>query len=136
MLVASARRLRTLAVAIGWLTLAGVVLLLGWDLWPARFPPHSHDALSALPLALIAVAWCAHRLGERPTAAGLARTALLAAAFLFWSANQLWPESPRATLFNDLAVALFVLDLWLVMREHVAGPGAQTHVEERADEDL
>jgi hypothetical protein len=40
---------------------------------------------------------------------------LLAAAFLFWSANQFWPESPRATLFNDLAVALFVIDVWLAI---------------------
>jgi hypothetical protein len=114
--------LRWLSVVIGWLTLAGVTLLLGWDLWPARFPAHAHDALSALPLALIALAWLAHRLAARPTRGELARATLLAAAFLFWSANQLWPDSPRATLFNDLAVALFVIDVWLAMNEPPTQP--------------
>ncbi|HVV53176.1 MAG TPA: hypothetical protein VHO06_26195, partial [Polyangia bacterium] len=56
-----------------------------------------------------------HRLGSRPTRAELARTGLLAAAFLFWAANQFWPDLPQAMLFNDLAVALFVLDAWLAI---------------------
>jgi hypothetical protein len=40
---------------------------------------------------------------------------LLALAFLFWAANQFWPESPRSTLYNDLAIALFVLDVFFVI---------------------
>ncbi len=43
------------------------------------------------------------------------KAVLLAAAFLFWAANQFWPEAARATLYNDLAVALFVLDVFFVM---------------------
>jgi hypothetical protein len=39
----------------------------------------------------------------------------LAIAFLFWSANQLWPNLSQATLCNDIAIALFVLDVFLVM---------------------
>ena len=39
---------------------------------------------------------------------------MLAIAFLFWAANQLWPDLPQATLFNDFAIALFVLDVFLV----------------------
>jgi len=44
-----------------------------------------------------------------------AKAIMLAAAFLFWAANQLWPALPQATLFNDIAIALFVLDVFLVM---------------------
>jgi uncharacterized membrane protein len=40
---------------------------------------------------------------------------MLAVAFLFWAANQLWPDLPQATLFNDIAIAFFVLDVFLVM---------------------
>ena len=40
---------------------------------------------------------------------------MLAAAFLFWAANQLWPDSSRAMLFNDIAIGLFILDVFLVM---------------------
>ena len=106
---------RSVSVALGVVTLASVGLLLTWNFVPARFPPRSHDALAALPLALIALAALVHRLEQQPTGGELARTGLLAAAFLFWSANQFWPESPRATLFNDLAVALFVIDVWFVI---------------------
>jgi hypothetical protein len=107
----------SLSVVLAVLTLVSVGLLLLWDALPARFPPRSHDALSAFPLALIALACLVHRLEQRPTRGELARTGLLAAAFLFWSANQFCPESPRATLLNDLAVALFVLDVVLVVAD-------------------
>jgi hypothetical protein len=40
---------------------------------------------------------------------------MLAAAFLLWAANQFWPDSTPATLFNDLAIGLFVLDVFLVV---------------------
>lgn len=129
----SVRSLRTLAVVIGRFTLVGIALLLLWDLVPARFPSHAHDALSASPLALIALAWLLHRLGSRPTRAELARAALLAAAFLFWSANQLWPDLPQATLFNDLAVALFVIDVWLAMAERPAPAPAEALRPDGAD---
>jgi hypothetical protein len=33
----------------------------------------------------------------------------------FWAANQLLPTLRLATLFNDIAIALFVLDVFLVM---------------------
>jgi len=33
----------------------------------------------------------------------------------FWAANQLWPDLRQAVLFNDIAIALFVLDVFLVM---------------------
>ena len=42
---------------------------------------------------------------------------MLAVAFLFWAANQLWSDLPQATLFNDIAIALFVLDVFLVITD-------------------
>jgi hypothetical protein len=127
------RGLRAVAVLIGHLTLVVLVFLLLWDLVPARFPAHAHQALSALPLASIALACFLHRLGSRPRPAELARAALLAAAFLFWSANQWWPDLAQATLFNDLAVALFVIDVWLSIRERPA-PAATAALEAEAAE--
>lgn len=102
----------SISFGLGLITLAAVALLLFWDAAPGRFPPGAHDVLSALPLALIGLAAVAHRLEQRPTLSELARTLLLAAAFLCWAANQLWPTLPAATLLNDLAVALFVIDVW------------------------
>jgi hypothetical protein len=45
----------------------------------------------------------------------LLKAVLLSIAFFLWAANQLWPDFPQATLFNDLAIALFVLDVFFVM---------------------
>jgi hypothetical protein len=39
---------------------------------------------------------------------------MLAVAFLFWAANQFWPDRPEATLFNDIAIGLFVVDVFFV----------------------
>jgi hypothetical protein len=110
----------SISMLLGLATLVSVGLLILWDAVPGWFPPSSHEVLSAFPLALIALACLVHRLELRPTRAELARTGVLAAAFLCWSANQLWPEFSRALLLNDLAVALFVLDVVLAI---VARPG-------------
>ena len=96
-------------------TLAGVGVLLAWDVVPGMFPARAHDVLGAFPLAMIAVAYLVYQSAQRPTPFELVKAILLAAAFLFWAANQLWPEWRQATLFNDIAIALFVLDIFLVM---------------------
>src|SRR5271166_2937288 len=106
---------RAAPVLLGVLTLASVVALLVWDLSPGLFPPRTHDLLGALPLALIAVAYLVYQSIRQPGPAELFKATLLAIAFLFWAANQYWPDSPHATLYNDIAIALFVLDIFFVI---------------------
>ena len=106
---------RALPVLAGIVTLVGVAVLLVWDAAPGVFPARAHDALGAFPLAMIAVAYLLYQSAHRPPARELLKAVLLAIAFVLWAANQLWPESPRATLYNDLAIALFVLDVFLVI---------------------
>jgi hypothetical protein len=108
-------------VILGGITLAEVVLLFVQDAAPRLFPAHSHGALAASSLALIAVAYLIFAAAHRRGAAELAKAGLLAAAFLFWAANQLWPNLPQAPLFNDIAIGLFVLDVFLVI---AGGPPA------------
>ncbi|HTB73882.1 MAG TPA: hypothetical protein VK762_11590 [Polyangiaceae bacterium] len=112
---------RTLAL----ITVLTLVPLLAWDASPQAFPARAHDALAAIPLALIAVACLVHPIVRRAHRLEVAKACLLAAAFLFWAANQWWPEHPRSTLFNDLAVALFVIDVFLAISDWpAAGPPA------------
>ena len=106
---------RFLPMVLGVLTMAGVVVLLIWDVHPALFHAGAHDFLGAFPLALIALAYLVYQLVRRPRPAEMVKAVLLAAAFFLWAANQFWADSPRATLFNDLAIALFVLDVFLVI---------------------
>ncbi len=106
---------RALPAILGVITLAGVVLLFAWDIAPRIFPPRAHDFLAAFPLAMIAVAYLAYQAAHRPARLEVVKAIMLAVAFLFWAANQFWPDLPRATLLNDIAIALFVLDVFLVM---------------------
>jgi uncharacterized membrane protein len=64
---------------------------------------------------MIALAYLVYQIVHRPPRKEFAKAIMLAAAFLFWGANQLWPSLPQATLYNDIAIALFVLDVFLVM---------------------
>ncbi len=106
---------RALAVILGIVTLIDVGILLVWDAFPGLFPARSHDFLAAFSLTMIAVAYIVYQMAHRPSTMEFCKAVLLAVAFLFWAANQLWPNIPQATLFNDIAIALFVLDVFLVM---------------------
>ncbi len=102
-------------VTLGVLTLGLVGLLLFWDVCPRLFPAGAHAVLGALPLGLIALAYLLYQSVRRPTRKEIVKAIILAVAFISWSANQLWPDLHAATLFNDIAIALFVLDVFLVI---------------------
>jgi len=109
------RAQRAIPLALGVVTLTSVGVLLAWDVHPKAFPARAHDFLAAFPLAMIAIAYFLYQSAHRPPAMEFVKAIMLAAAFLFWAANQLWPDIRQATLFNDIAIALFVLDVFLVM---------------------
>ncbi len=85
------------------------------DARPRLFPAECHEVLAAFSLAMIALAYMVFQLAHGRPFAELVKTILLAAAFLFWAANQFWPTLPQASLFNDIAIGLFVLDVFFVI---------------------
>jgi MFS superfamily sulfate permease-like transporter len=109
------RSKRLIPAILGAVTLAGVAFLLSWDVFPNLFPAGSHEVLAAFSLAMIALAYLVYQIAHRPAAMEFLKAIMLAVAFLFWAANQFWPGLPQATLFNDIAIALFVLDVFLVI---------------------
>jgi hypothetical protein len=117
------RKFHVPAVILGGLTLLAAAGLLFQDAIPGLFEAKSHSMLSAFALAAIAFAYLIHQCARRRERGELLKAILLAAAFLFWAANQLWPSLPQAALFNDLAVGLFVLDVFLAI---VGWPSGQT----------
>jgi hypothetical protein len=106
---------RALSVFLGIVTLVSVVLVLLCDGLPRLLPGKSHDILAAISLALIAIAYLFYQAAHRPPWREWVKAILLALAFLFWAANQVWPDAHQAVILNDLAIALFVLDVFLVM---------------------
>jgi hypothetical protein len=129
------RRLQRLGTAAYLLTacltvlaLTGAALVLGLDLRPGFLDSHAHRLVSALPLLAIAVGYLVLQLRLRPSPHELLKRALLSVAFILWSSSQLDPEAQWATIADDLAIALFVLDLGLVIwdelhPEHPDHPG-------------
>ncbi len=85
---------RAAAVVLGCATLVGVGVLFAGDAFPQWFPPRAHEWLGAFPLALIAAAYLVYQRAHRPPVREWIKAILLAAAFLFWAANQLWPDVP------------------------------------------
>jgi hypothetical protein len=125
---------RAVPLLLGVVTLINVGVLLVWNINSKLFPARAHDLLAALPLVTIAIAYLIYQGARRPAAKEFIKAIVLSIAFLFWSANQLWPDSAQATLFNDIAIALFVLDVFLVI---IGWPAtspdesfAETYVEE------
>jgi hypothetical protein len=114
---------------LGVLTLASLGPLLLWDASPTLFPARAHDVLAATPLTLVAVAYLVYQITRRANARDFAKALLSAVAFIFWALNQLLPNHPRATLFNDIAITAFVLDIVLLM---VGSPGAGLNESDRA----
>jgi hypothetical protein len=111
----SSRHRPFLAVLLGAVTLTSLAPLMVWDASPGLFPPRAHDVLAALPLTMVAVAYLVHQAIRRVSLVEFAKAALSALAFVFWALNQLLPDHRHATLFNDIAVAAFVLDVVLVI---------------------
>jgi len=106
---------KALAVGLGVVTLGTVGLLLVWDATPTSFPAAAHVVLGATSLGLIALSYLIYQLHVRPSRGRLARAIILALAFLCWAANQALGAGRLSTLFNDLAIGLFVFDVLLTM---------------------
>ena len=94
--------------------MASVVLLIVCDVRPS-LSPASHGLVEAFPLAMIAISYLVYQVVHRPPIKEWIKAVLLAIAFFFWSANQFWSNPHEAIIFNDIAITLFVLDVFLVI---------------------
>lgn len=110
-----ARVHQAIPAILGVLTVASVVVLYAWDAFPTSFPARSHDFLGAFSLTMIALAYLAHQGVQRPPFREWVRAVIVIAAFAFWAGNQLWPDSHQTILLNDVAIGLFVLDVFFVL---------------------
>jgi hypothetical protein len=75
-----------------------------------------HAPLSALPLLLAGMSYVVLQALLRPDPAELVRRLMLGTAFLLWGIVQLMPPSVLASDLGDLVIALYVLDLGLMVQ--------------------
>jgi hypothetical protein len=105
-------KLRHLA---GWL-IAGSVLVgvsaiavrAGWGGLAAR-------VLEGATLFLAAAAYLAHVLAHHDHARELLTKSILISAFALWGIVQIAPSMPDAPVLNDVVIALFVIDLAIIV---------------------
>jgi hypothetical protein len=118
--------MRSVTVLFLALALASSAVLLVLDTSRGFREGDARRVVSALPLIAIALACLAFHATWTPEPLDLLKRILLSAAFLFWAANQLFPTAGWAPVANDVAIALFVLDLalilWSDLRERLAKP--------------
>jgi|GEM_PF-1426368 hypothetical protein len=117
---------RAIPAAFGVLTLISVGVLLARDAIPHLFAADPRDFVAALPLVLMATTHVVYRALRRGSPVEWAKTTLLALAFFFWATNLLCADRGLARLFNDVAIAAFILDAFLVI---VDWPPGSTHGE-------
>jgi hypothetical protein len=121
--------MRIVTVLLLALALASSVVLLALDVSRGFREGDARRVVSALPLIAIALACLAFHATWTPEPLDLLKRVLLSAAFLFWAANQLFPTAGWAPVANDVAIALFVLDLalilWSDLRHRIANRSAE-----------
>jgi hypothetical protein len=110
------------AVSLTVIAFAGGAIVLGLDLWPGFVTSRGHRLVSALPLLAIATGYLVLQVRLRPGPHELLKRALLSIAFILWSASQLAPAAQWAMVSDDFAIALFVLDLGLVIWDELHHP--------------
>ena len=118
--------MRSVTVLLLAIALISSAVLLGLDASGEFRQSDARRVISALPLIAIALACLAFHATWTPEPLDLLKRILLSAAFLFWAANQLFPTAGWAPVANDAAIALFVLDLALILwgdlQERLAKP--------------
>jgi hypothetical protein len=96
------------------------IVLLANDAFP-NFLPLKHSETSALPLLLIGAAYISLQPTVRPGVWELVKRLLLAVAFLLWGIVQLLPATGTTAILGDLVIALFVVDLFWIVRGELRG---------------
>ena len=102
---------------------------------PRRWTLLVGPALSGLPLLLTGVAYMIMQAIVRPRPLELLKRLMLAFAFLLWGVVQLMPESNVATELGNLVIALYVIDLGLIMWTELHKRVVARHAESDPDLD-
>ena len=116
---AAVRVIRRLVACVTAAAIAASVLLLLSDGAPRSARLLGHSLLSAAPLLLVGTAYIALQPAVRPTPLELLKRLILGAAFILWGIDQLLRPGWIATSIGDVVISLYVIDLGLVIRDHL-----------------
>jgi hypothetical protein len=99
--------------------IAAMVTLLVSDALNALTPTAFHRCAGALAFMLIGSSYVALQISLRRPRSEKVKAILLGVAFLFWGSGQFLPPSLLATAMDSAVVVIFVVDLSLIIIEHL-----------------
>jgi hypothetical protein len=113
------RLLRWLSAIFFICALGGIVTLLIFDTLNGLRPTFIHQRAGALSFILIGCSYISLQLSVRRRWDETLKKVLLGVAFLFWGGEQFLPASPLVTAMDTAVVVIFVVDLSLIIVEHL-----------------
>jgi hypothetical protein len=115
---------RTLSGAFFGFALAALAWLLLTDLWAGFHPSPGHQRSGALALIFVGVSFLCLQIGEGGRWKEMLKGLLLGLAFVLWGGEQFLPPGSAVTAVDSLVIAIFVVDLGLVIAGRLEGlPG-------------
>jgi hypothetical protein len=108
-----------LSVIFFSLALVGIAALLTSDgLLNWQFTPR-HQQMGAIPLILIGLSYASFQFSTDRRHGERAKGLLLGLAFVLWGSEQLLPPSAWVTVMDSLVISIFVVDLAVIIIEHL-----------------
>ena len=115
------RRFSLLFLIASWAGLLGLLLTDGFH--RLHLTP-SHQRLSALALIFVGLSYICFQIAAVRKPAERVKGILLGTAFVLWGSEQFVPPSPLVTLIDTAVIAIFVVDISLVLVERMRNPDA------------
>ncbi len=75
--------------------------------------------MGAIPLILIGLSYASFQFSTQRPHSERVKGLLLGLAFVLWGSEQLLPPSPWVTVMDSLVISIFVVDLALIIIEHL-----------------
>jgi hypothetical protein len=113
------RLFRWLSVIFFSFAFVGIAGLLASDgLHDWRFTSN-HQQMGAMPLIFIGLSYASFQFSTERRHSERAKGLLLGLAFVLWGTEQLLPPSAWVTVMDSLVIVIFVVDLALIIIEHL-----------------
>jgi len=78
-----------------------------------------HQKAGALPLIFIGLSYFCFQLSTNKKLKEKTKGILLGIAFIFWGSEQYLKNSPLVTIMDSMVIIIFVVDLSLIIAEHL-----------------
>jgi hypothetical protein len=111
--------LRSLSLLLFILAVGGIIVLLTSDVSSALRLTSFHQQSSAVALILIGASYISLQLSAKRRWHGKLKGVFLGFAFVLWGSEQFLPASQVVTLMDSAVITIFVVDLGLIILDHL-----------------